>query len=71
MSVLGICAFFYILKDLLGVVVFQRSDGEMWKVGYVRPGYMCILLYVKFIWCSGIPYDLWSNMELGGVYVCA
>ena len=23
--------------------------------GYVGPRYMCILLYVKLIWCSGIP----------------
>ena len=24
------------------------------------PKYMCILLYVKLIWCSGICIDLWS-----------
>ena len=24
--------------------------------GYICPRYMCILLYVKLLWCSGIPY---------------
>ena len=37
---------------LIGVVVFQRS-----MVNWRRePGYMCILLYVKLIWCSGIQH---------------
>ena len=48
---LGICAF--CLLKLLGVVVFHRSMVN-WR-GYICPKYMCILLYVKLIWCSGIP----------------
>ena len=28
---------------------------------------MCILLYVKLIWCSGIPY-IYDQME--GRYIC-
>ena len=28
---------------------------------------MCILLYVKLIWCSGIPY---TYGQLGGGYIC-
>ena len=35
-----------------GVVVFQRF---MVDWGYVCHGYMCIFLYVKLIWCSGVP----------------
>ena len=35
--------------------------------------YMCILLYVKLIWCNGIPYT-YCQLELWGVdvsqYMC-
>ena len=50
-SAMGICAFFY-MWNLFGVVVFQRC---MVNWGDVCHGYMCILLYVKLIWCSGVP----------------
>ena len=30
-------------------------------------GYMCILLYAKLIWCSGVVIDLWLNGGGGGV----
>ena len=52
MSALGICAFFY-MCNLFGVVVFHRSMVD-WR-GYICLGHMCILLYVKLIWCSGVP----------------
>ena len=29
---------------------------DRWSIGGGEPWYMCILLYVKLIWCSGIPY---------------
>ena len=29
---------------------------------------MCILLYVKLIWCSGIPY-IYGQLEEGG-HIC-
>ena len=47
MSALGICAFFY-MRNLFGVVVFHTSMVD-W-----RRGYMCILLYVNLIQCSGV-----------------
>ena len=47
---LGICAFYYIW-NCFGVVVLHRSIVN-W--GDVSHGYMCILLYVKLIWC-GVP----------------
>ena len=46
----GICAFWY-MWNIFGVVVFHRSMVN-WRRG---PWYMCILLYVKLMWCSGIP----------------
>ena len=32
------------------------------------PQYICILLYVKLIWCNGIPY-IYCQLECGGVDV--
>ena len=53
-SAFGICAFFYMSK-LFGVVVLLRSILRLEeKVEAVCHGYMCILLYVKLIWCSGL-----------------
>ena len=48
---LGICAFCFML-NLCGVVV----SIHLWSIGGGGHWYMCILLYVKLIWCSGIPY---------------
>ena len=31
---------------------------------------MCILLYVKLIWCSGIP-EIYGQLEEGGFGICA
>ena len=35
-----------------------------WRKGYVCPRYMCILLYVKLMWCSGVPY-IYGKLEKG------
>ena len=51
-SALSICALCYMLH-IFSVVVFHTSMVN-WR-GYICPQYMCILLYVKLIWCSGIP----------------
>ena len=32
-----------------------------WR-GYMCPRYMCILLYIKLIQCSGIPY-IYGHLE--------
>ena len=58
-SALNICAFCYMLP-LFGVVVFHRSMVN-WRRG---PWYMWILLYVKLIWCSHIPY-IYGRLEGG------
>ena len=36
-------------------------------MGSVCLGYMCILLYMKLIWCSGDCIDLWLIRGVGGV----
>ena len=55
-SDLSICAFCDMLH-LFCVVVFHKS-----MVNWRGPWYMCILLYVKLIWCSGMPY-IYGQLE--------
>ena len=50
-SAMGICAFFY-MWHCFSVVVFQICI-VTW--GDICHGYMSILLYVKLIWCIGVP----------------
>ena len=38
--------------------------------GYICHMYMCILLYVKLIWCSCIP-QMYSQLEERGLSICA
>ena len=63
-SAMGICAFFF-MSNFCSVVVFQRSMLD-WRrgMGSFCHGYMCILLYVKLIWCSGFP-EIYAWMEEG------
>ena len=67
-SALSICAFCYML-NIFSVVVFHRSMVN-WRRG---PWYMCILLYVKLLWCSSIPY-IYGQLEERGYmfprYIC-
>ena len=58
-SALSICAFCYVL-NIFSVVVFHTSMVS-WRRG---PWYMCILLYVKLLWCSSIPY-IYGQLEGG------
>ena len=53
-SAWSICALCYML-NIFGVVVFHTSMVNC-HGGYICLKYMCIVLYVKCIWCSGIPY---------------
>ena len=46
-SALGICAFFY-MQNIFSIVVAEIYGRLEEGVGYVCPGYMCIL-YVKLI----------------------
>ena len=70
MSVLGICTFCY-MWNLHYIVVYHRSlidGGWGWGV-YICPGYMCIVLCVKLIQCSGIP-SIYGQLEEGPWYMC-
>ena len=60
-----------ICETYWGVVVFHRSMVD-WGRGYICPRYMCILLYVKPIWCSGTPYT-YGQLEGGpsALSICA
>ena len=65
-SAMGICALCYIWK-LFGVMVFHRSMLNCRReVGSICNRYMCILLYVKCIWCSGVA---WIYDHLRGVHL--
>ena len=57
----------YILlyMNLFGVVVLHRSLVN-WRRG---PWFMCILLYVKLIWCSGITQIYGQMVGVGGTSV--
>ena len=65
-SALSICAFCNML-NVFSVVVFHTSMVN-WRE-YICPRYMYILLYVKHIQCSGIPYIYGQSEEGGLVYV--
>ena len=60
----------FYMWNLFSVVVFHRSIVD-WR-GYVCPRYVCILLYVKLIWCSGVP-QICGLLEGGmsGLGICA
>ena len=66
-SALSICAFCCML-NLFSVVVFYISMVN-WRRGH---SYMCILLYMKLLWCSSIPY-IYGQLEGGtsGLSICA
>ena len=55
-SAIGICTLFYIYRFAIrcakfGVVVFNASIAQL--QGAICHGYMCIVLYMKLIWCNG------------------
>ena len=53
-------------------MVFHRCIVN-WSGGvYMYPQYMCIMLYVKVIWCNSIPYiyfQLEWGIHVSSVYV--
>ena len=51
------------MLNVFGVVVFHTSMGN-WGGVYMYPQYMWILLYVKLVWCNGIPY-IYGQLGVG------
>ena len=51
------------MSNVISVVVFRDlcSIGGV-GIGLVCHGYICILLYVKLIWCSGFP-DIYAQLD--------
>ena len=50
-------------------MVFQRSMLDWRGVGSICHGYMCIVLYMKLIWCNGFPDICASRSAKFGVVV--
>ena len=62
---MGIYTFCY-MCNRFGLVVLQ---GYMVHWGSICHGYMCILLYMKLIWCSGVA-EIYGQLEEGMGSVC-
>ena len=45
-------------------MVLHRSMVNWEEKGYISLRYICILLYVKLIWCSGVAY-IYGQLEEG------
>ena len=46
----------YVNSAIYETYLVQWYSIDLWSIGGGGPWYMCILLYVKLIWCSVIPY---------------
>ena len=61
----------YVHSAICETYLVQQYSIHLWSiavVGYSCPKYMCILLYVKHIQCSGIPW-IYGQLEGALVYV--
>ena len=52
----------FAIYETCGVMVYQRSMLN-WG-GSIYNGYMCILLYMKLMWCNGFP-EIYARLEEG------
>ena len=59
-----------ICSNLFGVVIFHTSLVD-WSEVHLPYRYMCILLYVKLIQCSGIALGSMVNWRRGSFGICA
>ena len=55
------------MHNLFGVTLFHRCVVNWSLGGEMFPQYLCIMLYVKVIWCNGIPY-IYFQLEWGYMY---
>ena len=46
----------YVHSAICETDLVQWYSIDLWSIGVGGPWYVCILLYVKLIWCSGIPF---------------
>ena len=74
-SVIGLCALFYIYRSAIrcakfGVAVFKASMLDCWGVSICH-GCMCIVLYMKLIWCNGFA-EIYAQLEgQSAIGICA
>ena len=64
-------AFVYVYSAISETYLVQWYSIDIWSIGrgYICPGYMCILLYVKIIQCTGIT-QIYGQLQVGAlVYV--
>ena len=61
-----------IYANLFGVMVLQRSMFD-WRRGSICHGYMCIVLYMKLVWCNGFAeiYVLIGGGGQSAMGICA
>ena len=55
-------ALVYVHSGICEMSVVEQYSIHLWSIGGGGPRYMCILLYVKLLWCSGIPY-IYGQLE--------
>ena len=65
-------AMVYMHSGICETYMVQWYFINVWSIvgGYMCHGYMCILLYVKLIWCSGITW-MYDQMEEAGLGISA
>ena len=61
-------ALIYVHSAIFETYIMLWYSIDLWSIGggYICPGYMCILLHVKCIWCSGIP-QIYGQLEEGAL----
>ena len=61
-------AFIYVHSSTCKTYLVQWYSIDLWSIGggYICPGYMCILLYMKIIWCSGIT-QIFGQLQQGAL----
>ena len=57
-------ALVYLHSSICETYLVQWYYIDLWSIGGGEPWYMCILLYLKLIWCSGIP-QIHGQLEEG------
>ena len=60
----------YMHSSICETYLVQWYYIDLWSIGRGGTWYMCILLYVKLIWCDGIT-QLSGQMEEWGLGICA
>ena len=63
-------ALVYLHSPICDTYLVQWYYMDLWSIGGGRPFYICILLYLKLIWCSGIT-QIYGQLEQGGLGIYA